>query len=443
MGLERGVGSCWTRGLLLAAAVALALGAAGCGGDDEAPVVLVDYSHDAFATQFILFFPEHLKVHPGGRIIFEQHWTGEPHTVTFGTDVDAALEVARPLVDEYGHLPDEELPDWVIPAYMEAMGGLPGAFGPEPEDEEGGPPEDEQPDEGALDGEMTAEDEPLFEEIDQAMAQPCVIEAGEEYPERGEPCENRELAPFKGTERYYNSGIIPYEGPGGNRFEMTLDDDIEPGTYRFYCAVHGAFQAGVLEVVPTTEEIPSPRQANVELRELINRRLAPYGNVFDRAQEQEYEFAGQRHDWNYAGLRRENSGSGPSEGLINEFVPREVTAVAGEPITWRIFGPHSISFNVPEYFPIIEIDDDGTVKYNEAVWAPAGGAPEPPPWPEIDQSEPLVMDAGTFDGEGYWSSGVLSHELYVEYTLRVTTPGTYRFACLIHPPMVGTLRVTE
>jgi len=38
---------------------------------------------------------------------------------------------------------------------------------------------------------------------------------------------------------------------------------------------------------------------------------------------------------------------------------------------------------------------------------------------------------------------VLRSESYVEYTLRVSTPGTYRFACLIHPPMVGTLRVED
>ena len=30
---------------------------------------------------------------------------------------------------------------------------------------------------------------------------------------------------------------------------------------------------------------------------------------------------------------------------------------------------------------------------------------------------------------------------YVEYTMRISEPGTYRYACLLHPPMVGTVVV--
>jgi plastocyanin len=30
----------------------------------------------------------------------------------------------------------------------------------------------------------------------------------------------------------------------------------------------------------------------------------------------------------------------------------------------------------------------------------------------------------------------------VDYTLRFSEPGSYQFACLIHPPMVGTVNVT-
>jgi len=36
----------------------------------------------------------------------------------------------------------------------------------------------------------------------------------------------------------------------------------------------------------------------------------------------------------------------------------------------------------------------------------------------------------------------LYSDAYVKYTLRFSTPGTYRYACLIHPPMVGTVTVT-
>ena len=58
---------------------------------------------------------------------------------------------------------------------------------------------------------------------------------------------------------------------------------------------------------------------------------------------------------------------GPFAGLpgadhtaINEFIPRNMTVKAGEPITWKMMGSdHTISFNVPKYFPIMEFLDDG------------------------------------------------------------------------------------
>jgi hypothetical protein len=83
------------------------------------------------------------------------------------------------------------------------------------------------------------------------------------------------------------------------------------------------------------------------------------------------------------------------------------------------------------------------VRSNEAVWEAAGGAPPVPAEGEVDLSEPLVIDAGTYEGSGFWSSGVLWSEAYVEYTLRFAAPGDYPYACLIHPPMVGTVRVRE
>lgn len=111
----------------------------------------------------------------------------------------------------------------------------------------------------------------------------------------------------------------------------------------------------------------------------------------------------------------------------------------GEEVTWKFFGPHSVSFDVPEYFPILEWRDDGTVSFNEELELPAGGAPSPEP-PE-DPTAPWGIDGGTYDGDGFWSTGVLHSDAWVEYTLRFSEPGTYPFACLIHPPMVGVVRV--
>jgi len=413
---------------------------AGCSsGPDVAATVLVDYDHDEFATQFLRFFPEHVRVHPGDTVAFKQAWTGEPHTVTFGTSVDEVLAVTRPLLADYGHLPQSEVPLEVLEEFYGAEMTLPRWFTPPP---------DEGTSDGATGGEAAPDDVPagpptvsdtLVETppLPQALAQPCVVREGELPEDTSGPCEDQELTPFEGTEVYYNSGVIPYEGPAGNQFVFEVSDTIAPGTYGYYCAVHGSIQSGVIEVVPADEPVDGPEQVASALRSEITTTLQPYSAVFAGAARGEYSWKGDDHGWNYAGLLTDDSAF---SGIINEFVPETVTAAVNEPVTWRMFGPHSISFDVPEYFPIVEFLEDGTVRSNEAIYTAAGGAPEVVP-PE-DPSVPIVVDGGTWDGSGYWSSGVLHSEAYVEYTLRVSEPGSYPFACLIHPPMVGTLQIT-
>lgn len=123
----------------------------------------------------------------------------------------------------------------------------------------------------------------------------------------------------------------------------------------------------------------------------------------------------------------------------NEFVPRSLSAKAGEPVTWTIVGAHTISFDVPEYLPIYPIDGSG-VRRNPKIDPPAGGSPQPP---AVDFLKgPVEIDGGTWNGRGFFSSGLIGSQPYSKYTLRITRPGRYRYACLIHPPMVGTLVVT-
>ncbi|MEX0835966.1 MAG: hypothetical protein WD010_07735 [Nitriliruptor sp.] len=96
------------RGSLVLAGAGLLI--ASCSeGSEPVATVLVDDEHDEFATQFILFLPDEVRAHPGDTISFEQHWTGEPHTVTFGTAVTEVLEITRPLIAEYGDRPDHEV----------------------------------------------------------------------------------------------------------------------------------------------------------------------------------------------------------------------------------------------------------------------------------------------------------------------------------------------
>jgi plastocyanin len=405
------------RVLRVVGAVLVLLIAACASGSTDAVTVRVDYDHDEFATQFIKYFPDSIQVHAGDTVIFSQDWTGEAHTVTLGTMVDEALSITKPLFEEWGEVPEDQIPPEVLDAYFTAECSVPVLFGCEEEPTE---------------PESTGEEE-VTDEINQTIAQPCLIEQGS-LPEDGAPCPTQELGPFDGTEAYYNSGFIGLETEEENIFELKLSDSIEPGEYNIFCSVHGSFHSGTMQVVPSDQPIPSPGEVNLQTREELNEVVEPFRQIYERANEGQFVFGGEVFTGNFSGLLDERV-----EGLLNEFIPETIEVTVGEPVTWLMFGPHSISFDVPEYFPIYERLEDGTVRANEEVYLPAGGAPEVE---QTDSVDPIVVDGGTWDGSDFWSSGVLYSDAYVEYTLRFSTPGTYRFACLIHPPMVGTVTVT-
>jgi plastocyanin len=198
-----------------------------------------------------------------------------------------------------------------------------------------------------------------------------------------------------------------------------------------------------MEVVAADQPIPSPEEVNAQTRQQLNDVVEPFREAYSQAQAGAFVYQGESFPGPFTGLVDQRV-----DGLLNEFVPKEIEVEVGEPVTWLMFGPHSISFEVPEYFPIYEVLEDGTVRANEAIYLPAGGAPEiaetdgPPEIADTASTEPIIVDGGTYDGSGFWSSGVLFSDVYVKYTLRFSTPGSYRIACLIHPPMVGTVNVT-
>jgi hypothetical protein len=65
---------------------------------------------------------------------------------------------------------------------------------------------------------------------------------------------------------------------------------------------------------------------------------------------------------------------------------------------------------------------------------------------ESRENARLVVDGGTWDGAGFRSSGFpicLGGDCPpARFSLTFTKPGTYRYACLLHPAMIGTVVVT-
>lgn len=464
------------RGRALATAVVLVLIAAGCGGGDEdfaTRRVLVDHSSDEFATFALLNFPDKVTVRQGDAVEFKQTWTGEPHTVTGGTSVTDTLRSGAHWVDFFEafeemlsagvELPDPENPgDATVGDFAEAFLGAEdeavrekGVTSYEALAEENDlPPLDPSsttPFAVLVEAVETKSDEffsglpPAFDDEDQLaqnVSQPCYLDEGTPPEDPSEPCDedDQEQPRFNGRQSYYNSGVIPYEGDRSNTFTIRIAEDAEVGSFLFYCAVHGLSQQSEVEIVEAGAEIPSQSEVNRETRDATTKVTEDLASLYaDAKDDLRVTFPGvdEEVEGPFAGL------PGQDHTAINEFVPKELTVEAGEPITWKMMGSdHTISFNVPRYFPIMEFLDDGTVRINPKLSPPAGGAIEYVEPEEREDEGPPAHDGGTFDGTGYWSSGLIGAEPYLEYTMRITKPGTYSYACLLHPPMVGRIKVT-
>lgn len=391
---------------------ALALLSSACGsipllsGGGSTRQVLIDYRHDEFSASFLNYFPHTVQVRPGDSVEFRQQWTGEPHTVTMGTLVDT---LGRPYWD-----------------YLDAV-------------RSGDPEVDRRraPDAPGFRQLPTMLETDEFERIVQAAAQPCFRESWvPDVRDLDEPCPRVEQPAFTGRQAYYSSGFVPNEGDGANVFEVQLSDDILPGTYRYYCNYHGPTMSGTIEVVDDDASVPGQsdvnRRARSEATVLVDRLAAV--------------LAEQRAGRDIAPLPV--VGGYPHDeplftGFLNEFVPATVDAVVGQPVTWTFYGGHTLSFNVPEFFPVFEVDGDGTVTFNADAFKAIG-------WPERpEQTNPptaVHIDGGEWDGGGgfhstSWDFGGPYGKTFDTFTLTFTRPGEYPFACLVHPAMVGRVRV--
>lgn len=384
------------------------LGASACGvgSGPEERIVRVDLTHDEFASHYWRYFPGTVEARPGDEVVFRQEWTGEPHTVTFGTIADDAIDAIEAVERKYSdadELEGEAL-ERVEAEFETAYGELP-TF------------------------------DPYVGAAAQNAAQPCYLDRGRPPKDQDEACVEREQPQLTGRQSYYSSGFIPPSGAGGNTFRMRLSDDIAPGSYRYYCVIHFPLMQGELEVRPKGAELPSAVELNRRARREIEELASPLRKAFAAAQEAKVEYRGEE-------LRPPLAGYHVAEEYsvaIDEFVPKEISTSVGEPVTWTIVGAHTISFDVPRYMPIYTVRADATVERNPKVDEPAGGSPDVPP---VDFTRhKLEVDGGMWDGEGFFSSGLLGSEPFSTYTLRFSKAGRYRYACLVHPTMVGNLEV--
>jgi len=142
-----------------------------------------------------------------------------------------------------------------------------------------------------------------------------------------------------------------------------------------------------------------------------------------------------------AEIRLPNDRLFPAGGMA--FAPKVVSIPVGGTITWNL-SFHTVSFNAPEDArPAFVRSADGTVKFNNKAILPANSPkpPQPAQGGPNGPSPPVTFDGGKWDGTGFHSSGSANALGDVFYKLTFTKAGTYKYECLIHPDMLGTVKV--
>jgi plastocyanin len=381
------------------------LGAAACDEEDATELALyvigVDGASPDFGASFIAYFPNTVQVHPGDEIEFESVFTGEPHTVTMGTQVNAIAD----LIAE--GCPNGGIAD---PACQE------------------GPPEaiaDRYIAADALNPQLLGE-----EGVNQSAGQACFLATGAP-PEDGSACTEQEQPDFDGTQTFYNSGFLENE----QVFAVQLSDDIAPGTYTYYCLLHREGMMGTIEVVEEGAEVPSPEEVEEAGQTALDEMISGLQPEVDRiralplAEAQMGAFSEEEQLANIT--------------TINAFGPEALDVAAGESVSWTLRGFHTLAFNPPaSATPWITFDADGNVVINEEGQNPAvlNGPPEPSG--DAPTPDPLNIDGGSFPGEGFANSGHIdAFEGTVTYEVMFPTAGTYTVICLIHPDMEATVNV--
>jgi plastocyanin len=141
---------------------------------------------------------------------------------------------------------------------------------------------------------------------------------------------------------------------------------------------------------------------------------------------------------------------------LNQFLPDITTISQGDTIVWYNDSPttpHTITFPVANADPpefLVPTLPDGTPLTGPP---PAGPPPAGPPDPSMMPR--LVLGPGSFpthpgqlasyDGTGLYNSGLLGDAAPPQagstWGMVFNTPGTFKFLCVVHPGMEGTVLV--
>lgn len=244
-----------------------------------------------------------------------------------------------------------------------------------------------------------------------AAIRPCVLDR--DPPNDASDCAGEDQPEFDGQQTYFSSGLLD---ASNDVFRMELADSIRPGRYAFMCLVHPDVMRGVLDVVARKDHRPRPR------------------TVMRRADDEEEETAESLASAARAGFEatpaRAVAGLPAPDGIaayLATFGQETYRIERGEKVRWTVFGTHTVTFGTPPDGARagFVVKHGERIDANRALWTPAGS---PDAW----------------DGTGGLHSGILSSRNVgkLRYSVRFSRRGTYKYQCLVHPKMRGTVVVT-
>jgi plastocyanin len=192
----------------------------------------------------------------------------------------------------------------------------------------------------------------------------------------------------------------------------------KPGVYRYFCDVHPGM-VGTVVVLAKGKPVPSSKQDAAALKKQVARDVASAAKLFKV-----------KAKGTAVSLGQSDANGVEDYGMF----PAKLTVKAGTVVTFSMSADtrevHTASFGPAPYLTVL------ANSFNGPAPSQAGFYPSDPG---------TISLSPTSHGNGFANTGALDRDpttpLPPSGKIKFTAPGTYRFICLIHPFMHGTIVV--
>ena len=221
----------------------------------------------------------------------------------------------------------------------------------------------------------------------------------------------------RGKSTTYNGSARLVSGLGQSKpFNIKFT---KTGSFKFYCDVHPGM-VGTIVVKPKSATIPTAKQDTAATNTQVTADVK----------------AAKALPKTKVAANTVSLGESGRDGVeLFAMFPAKLTVNAGTTVTFEMsrksFETHTATFGPQSYLGPLERSFEGAI-------SPIAAYPS-------DPTKPITLTP-TSHGNGFANTGVLdpfaaTKQIPPSNQIDFTTPGTYRFVCLIHPQMVGTIVV--